>query len=347
MTREELNSLFVEYLERRMTTQDWRAHGHKSYRDFELEISTCNEYLEYNKKVSEGIKIAFLISGHIRKNDILKGLEDFCYDMDYDVFLHTWDDIGIKGSETNLDSEVEYDKVLTQINRIPNVRGFEIENNKSYINSLPDIKGYFNFSSPEKFIKSQLYSINKSYNLMENYSKQNNVKYDIVFKVRFDCSIIQFSPTQTVVDNINKYDIIFTPNNKDSKHSHSDYGTSCWACDNMYYKHGLKHVHVFEHTNIVCDLFAYGSMSSMKKYCNLHHEYDNLIKSFNELNYKSLQKFKSHVRKVNGDYKFVGDRGHSDTLYYYNASYPERLLQKYLTDYMLVESKKIKMSLKR
>ena len=48
-----------------------------------------------------------------------------------------------------------------------------------------------------------------------------------------------------------------------------------------------------------------------------------------------------------GNYNFKGHEGHVDSLYYYNCSYPERLLQHFLKNYMLVESKDIKLKLVR
>jgi hypothetical protein len=115
----------------------------------------------------------------------------------------------------------------------------------------------------------------------------------------------------------------------------------------MYYKHDLKTVHIFEHTNVICDLFAYGNIESMKKYCSLYLKYDELIKSFERSNLESVKIHDKNLTKVNGDYVLKGRDGHIDSLYYYNCSYPERLLQKYLKNYMLVQSKNVKLKLIR
>ena len=81
---------------------------HENYHEFINEISICQEYLESQKtsKLVGGTantkpKIAILISGHIRNNNINKSFEHL-NDYDYDVFIHTWDNFGFKGSETNL-----------------------------------------------------------------------------------------------------------------------------------------------------------------------------------------------------------------------------------------------------
>lgn len=347
MIEEELEELFQRYLKRSFTKTEWVTHGKKTYNSFEKEIQTCKEYLEFNEKNKKSKKIAILLSGHIRKNSILKGIEKILNLCEFDIFIHTWDNLGNKGSETNIDDTTNHDLVVKEIYKIPNVKNFIIENNKNYILSLKNKKGYFNFSSPEPFIKSQLYSINKSYNLMEEYSRNNNIKYDVVFKFRFDCNIDMFDLPIHIIEDIGNYDIIFTPNNKDSKHSHLDYGTSCYVCDTMYYTHKLKNVHVFEHSNIVCDLFAYGSQNSMKDYCDLYNHYEEMNESFSEQNHNSIKKHNKNIKIEDGDYKLFGHKGHLDSLYYYYCSYPERLLQKFLKNYMLVESKSVKLSLVR
>lgn len=343
MTRTELEFLFEKYLGRNLRENEWILHRHKRYEQFENEIANCEERII---KIAEVKKIAILLTGHIRKNSILEGITRISKLYDIDVFVHTWDNLGLKGTETDLSAETNEKLVLDEIEKIPNVRGFKIENNKKYIDSLDDVKGYFNFSSPEKFIKSQLYSINETYNLLENHIKKTKSDYDLVIRFRFDSTLNEFNLTALVIDDINNHDIIFVPNS-DSKHEHLDYGTSCWACDNMYYTHKLKRVHIFEHTNVICDLFAYGSVKSMKKYCSLYLDYDKLNVSFKETNLESLKIYNDNISKVNGDYKLTGHNGHLDSLYYYNCSYPERLLQKYLKDYMLVESKNIKLKLVR
>jgi hypothetical protein len=348
MKKEDLSFLFRKYLNRDFTQRELLIHGPKNYDAFEIEIANCKERAEILKKTEKptNYKIAFLLSGHIRKNSILQGILKFCKDYKYDVFIHTWDNIGLKGSETNLDDKLNKELVIKNINDIPNVVKYEIENNKSFINNLTTSNKYFNYSSPEVFIKSQLYSINKSYKLMEEHIAETNVDYKAVFKFRFDCDMFQFSIDDDIIHDINNNRIIFFPNS-DNQHTHPDFATSCWACNNMYYKYNLKNPHIFEHTNIVCDLFSYGSVSSMKDYCSLYNVYDEMNESFYEGNMKSMIENGKNVKFVDGIHKLNGYKGHIDSVYYYNCSYPERMLQKLLNNYMLIESKKIKLKLVR
>jgi hypothetical protein len=110
----------------------------------------------------------------------------------------------------------------------------------------------------------------------------------------------------------------------------------------------MKTVHIFEHSNVICDIFAYGNMKSMKKYCDLYNNYDDLNNSFFEENLKQYEKLNENVKYENGNYILDrGNQGHLDSLYYYNCSYPERLLQKFLKNYMLIKSEDVRVKLVR
>jgi hypothetical protein len=343
MDVKELKKLFNQYLKRDCTEQEIKTHGHKRYDDFEKEITNCDEYKRINGGVKTKGKIALLLTGHIRNSNIVSTIKRLCNGYDYDVFVHTWDNLGLKGTETNLSANIERDKIEKSILEIPNIKNYTIENNKKFITQIDRKEEYFNYSSPEEFIKSQLYSINKCFNLMNEYSEKEKVEYKLVAKLRFDCEITLFDVDDYLLSEINNNDIIFVPNN-DCGHPHLDNGTSCWACDNMYYKFNLKNVHIFEHTNIICDVFAYGSVKSMLSYCDLYNHYDDIIKGYTEKNKESLIKNNLKHTYSNGIY-YVDKTiyGHIDSLYYLYCSYPERLLQKFLNNYMLIESKKFKL----
>jgi hypothetical protein len=345
MTREELTQLFDTHLKRDFSEYEWSVHNKKSYESFEHELLNSDEY-KNSSIIDDRFKIGVLLTGHIRNNDILDGILKYFKKLDYDVFIHTWDNVGKKGDETNLDDLLDIDLINYEISKIPNVKSVLIENNKDVITKMKPIKGYFNYSSPEVFIKSQLYSINKTFSLLENYSKENDVKYDVIFKFRFDSKIDSFTMRDELILDIIENEIIFVPN-EDNNHVHLDYGTSCHACDTMYYKHGLKKVHIFPHTTIICDLFAYGNYNAMRDYCDAYNHYDEINKSFTEGNLKSLKTNNENIILEDGNYVLQGYEGHIDSFYYFNCSYPERILQVHLKNYMLVQSKKVKLSLVR
>ena len=343
MRVEELKHLFNLYLNRDCTTHEINIHGHKKYDDFEQEISTCNKYIKLNNGLRVNGKIAILLTGHIRNLNIIPTIKNLCSGYDYNIFVHTWDNFGLKGTETDLSSKVDRESVEKELQKISNIKEYIIENNKDFITSITRSEEYFNWSSPEEFIKSQLYSINICYNLMLEHSKKENIDYRLVIKLRFDCELTYFMVDQHLINEVNLNDIIFVPN-YDCGHDHLDNGTSCRACDNMYYKFGLKNVHIFEHTNVICDVFAYGSLKSMSFYCDLYNHYDSMLKEYVEINKKSLEKNKINYKLLNKTY-YIDKTiyGHINSLYYLYCSYPERLLQKFLNDYMLIESTKIKL----
>jgi hypothetical protein len=161
MTNEELSFLFNKYLNRNFTNHELIVHGKKTVSFLENEILNCNEYLKLptrNTNIND-LKVAILLSGHIRKNSILKGINQFCNNENFHVFIHTWDNIGLKGSETLLNDLSAETSVISEINKFTNMKNHEIDNNKYWIESQEIKDNYFNFSSPEIFIKSQLYLI--------------------------------------------------------------------------------------------------------------------------------------------------------------------------------------------
>lgn len=368
MDRTELDNLFRAYLNREPDKDDVQRHIHKDFYVFEKEIANCAERkkllgigdLILNSK-KERVRIAVLVTGHVRNLNIKNSLNNIYSKCDVDVFVFTWDNVGLKGKETDLEDKSDSENIKNIVGQLSNVKKLKVENNKQFIesNNSSDTV-YFNYSSPEIFIKSQLYSILKCYELMEEHIKETGVYYDLVIRCRMDCEFLSFNLDDKTIDDVNENDIIFVPNS-DNKHEHPDNSTSCWACDTMYYRYGLKEVHIFEHTNIVCDLFAYGSVKSMKDYCSLFLHYDKLNESFLQDNLKAIKKYKNLNYVKDGNvYRFLdmnkvqnsmaqraihdrNKKNHIDSVYYLYCSYPERLLQKHLREYMLIKSTTITM----
>lgn len=346
MERIKLREIFITYLNREPFNNEYLLHGNKNENTLINEILVCDEYI---KLKDNKMKIALLISGHIRQNYIKNSLSKLI-PYDFDVFVHSWDNLGIKGSETNLNDKLNYERVESEILSLPNIKKFKIENNADYINSLENNVTYFNYSSPENFIVSQLYSINQTYKIFEEYSINNNIKYDVVIRCRFDCEFNEFSLSNSVVEVLNSNKIIFV-SNRDCGHSHPDsMSTTCQVCETMFYTHNLKKVHNFPHSNVICDIFAFGSVNSMKDYCSLYDYYYELNESFVEDNLETINNdsYGINVKKEGNVYMLDRDNsGHLNSLYYLNCSYPERLLQIHLKDYLLPTSRSIKVRMLR
>lgn len=349
MERQQLIELFKRYLNRPPTNVDVSLHQHKNYKNFEIELSGCDEFvrLQNSPKVNKKGKIAILLSGHIRRNNITPSLK-LLDDYDYDVFIHTWDNLGFKGSETNLNDKTDLSLIQRKISEIPNVKSSLVENNKNFITRLKPVKfNYFNCSSDEVFIKSQLYSISKSYEIFEKYQIETNTKYDLVIRNRFENQFTEFVVDEQLLKDVTNK-LIFVPNSDCGHHHPDSNSTTCLTCEKMYEQHHLKNVHIFEHSHVICDIFAYGNQQSMKQYCSLYDKYDSFNRSFEDKNHKCLiENNIKHEIKNNSYLLPHSGQGHLNSLYYLNCSYPERLLQFQLKDYLLPTSKKIKIKFHR
>jgi hypothetical protein len=180
---------------------------------------------------------------------------------------------------------------------------------------------------------------------MEQHCSRHNKKYDIVIKMRFDMEFTHVAIDRDLLDDI-KHDIIFMPN-ADCKHDHFGL-TACSTCDTMYSKHKLRHVHMLDHANIVCDTFAYGSMDSMKEYCSLYNAFDDINRTYAADNESRLSKIKTPHTKVGRVFSLnKRNTEHLHSIYLYVCSFPERMLQIHLKNYMLVTSNKIKVRFHR
>lgn len=350
MEKNQLVEIFRTYLKREPKQEDFDFHLSKNYESFVTEVLNCPEYaqVKWGESGDRKPKIAILLSGHIRSNHYIKSLHHL-QNYDYDVFIHTWDNFGFKGKETNLNDTTDLHRIQKIVSEIPNVKVSKIENNKNFILSLED-KGitYFNFSSPENFIKSQLYSISESYKIFEDYYKSKQETYDLVVRTRFENQFTEVRIDAGLISLLQNNKVIFTPN-VGCGHVHPDSnGTTCQVCERMFHQQGLRKVHSFAHSHVICDLFAYGSVESMKDYCTLYENYDFFNQSFEEFNKKMIAEKKlNHTIDKNVYLLDRGDEGHLDSLYYLNCSYPERLLQFQLKDYLLPSSRNIKVLFQR
>jgi len=343
MNIKELTDIY-KYVDRLPTPDDINAHINKQRDAFTIEMLSCPEYVMNGTDKLKKSKFAMLLCGHIRNNNILSFLKNNT-NYDIDIFIFTWENFGIKGNETNIEDKENITDIVHAINSIPNVKKYIIESNKKFINNnilSTNETTYFNYSSPEIFIKSQLYSIAKCYRLMEQHVNETRTKYDLVFKMRFDVEVYNFEIPYNVIVDCNNNDIIFVTNG--GVHGHPDNDGGCITCNKMYYTYFLKQVHVFDHSNVICDLFAYGSVKSMKRYCSVYYNYDNYNKSFTEQNLKIIKEKNLDVIKLSNN---VYRTNHLDALYYLFCSFPERILYVHLKNYMCIESRYVKCHLHR
>ena len=335
MTTNEFEYLYLKYLKRLPNSSEVHMHLVKNYDEFEIELLTCDEKIMVDEGISHvpNLKIAILLCGHYRSGQVVHFLRHTSENID--IFCCTWDNFGRRGTERNL-HESRFNDIEKLIVGIPRICDYKIGSNKEYVESiLPKTYShkYFNYSAPELYIKSQLHTINESYKMMENYSKKNLVNYDLVIKLRFDCGMRSFLITPKTLQYIRSDKAIFVTN--EGQHRHPFYSNACTTCNTMY-DIGMKEPHLGNHSNIICDFLAYGSKKSMKKYCSMIDVYDDMNDAWHEENRESG--IKKGLLMGGGISSRVN---HIDSLFHFICSYPERMSQLYLRDYMLISSRYI------
>ena len=150
------------------------------------------------------MKIALLICGQMRTFDhpkVLEYLDKLIEKFNCDVFLSTWNNRGISvwsehalKEQADIQSQEKNKAIgLDHINLIPNIKKYIIDNYGEFINNQCNdgIKSFLN-QSPDTLYHSKatsipsLYKLYSAYQLLEEYEKENKIKYDIVIKTRPD-----------------------------------------------------------------------------------------------------------------------------------------------------------------
>lgn len=138
------------------------------------------------------MKIAICISGQPRNlNKSYPGIKEKLLDpYSPDVFIHTWynkEDIGTNrvNSWGHKIEENLNQFTLSNIFEKYNPKKFKIENQINFCLplELQDTNYHFNMTS-------MLYSMNEANNLKKQYEAENNFKYDVVIRTRFDLNIL-------------------------------------------------------------------------------------------------------------------------------------------------------------
>lgn len=389
MKREDFKNIYKEYLERDPLPGDYDVHINKDKNTFINEIKNCREYINLlnknrfkkiesiEEKISNSLisdnKVAVVLSGHIRNNKTL----DFLNSRgDIDVFCHTWDQIGAKGNECNVQSEDSpfISEIKNCLKKYNNLKKYKIEKNKNIIDkwyseeNLSLLKDVYiaNLSSPEPFLYSQFYSIQQSFNLLKDYVKETGKTYDTVIKLRFDSNISQINLDEFSTKKQNEYNIIFCPNN--GCHAHpgrldKENNNGCEICNRMYYEEKIFYPHSFSHSNLICDFYALGSYKSMEHYCNVFDYFIPYLIKYSDYNKKVYEYFKNRSDYRNLHLNFVPEFGynsikidhfvgnhaqnHLNSIRNFYCSYPESVFRDYLKDYMVVAANHCKINMFR
>ena len=335
MTEKEIVALYEKYLNRMPNQREIDFHGGKLADDFERELSTCPERMSaIGDGAAKNVRYAMLLCGHLRNHRILEFLKTT--DQNIDVFVFAWDNWGHQSIEVS-PSDYDPEGIYSELRSIPNIKKLDIKTNRIFLESIMEethSRTYFDYSSPEVFIKSQLFSINQAYGLFEQHCQQTGDSYDVVMKCRFDCEILKFQMKERTLARCHGGKHIFVTN--DGCHKHPYFPNGCMLCNTMY-DIGFVHPHLLDHTNIICDFMAYGSPAAMRHYCGLYNIYDDMCDGFLQENMDTMKRMKLHLHRRGNNYR----TNHKDSIFYFKCSYPERLLQYHLKDYVVPSSRDI------
>lgn len=123
------------------------------------------------------MKIAICFYGQPRKyKEVLNQWKQIIKELEADIFIHSWYGIDRGRNVINID-ELINDFTPKEI---------EISTKYKFIELIPEDSTYENQSYHSI---NQAYSINKSIQLLENYTNNFQTSYDIVIKTRFDITL--------------------------------------------------------------------------------------------------------------------------------------------------------------
>jgi len=203
-----------------------------------------NPYLKAKQEANvpnRRLKTALCISGHLRTfEDNFASVKANILDrMDCDVFIHTWDIMGMsyRPCDSGLYS-VETQRLIDKIQRLYNPKKLVIEPTKSFT-ITPLMQARLLDHRDISGILSMYYKIEACNNLKKEYEKEQNMVYDCVIRFRGDLYMEMPIP----VDHNTNMHHLFIP--------------------------------VYGNFGGICDQFAYGSSSIMDTYSSL---YSNLQK---------------------------------------------------------------------
>jgi len=165
------------------------------------------------------MKIAFLFSGQLREVEIdlfRKSLLNLTKDLDYAIFVYTWNEMGKSLNHNNNLPEIDLveniDEKINFLFKDFNLLDFGYE---SFIDFKKKINGqHLEIFNSKKYhfgtVNSlpQIYTLQKSFELLE----KNKLKFDLVFRCRFDSIFIhpmKLFPLRQILSNGSLFNLNF------------------------------------------------------------------------------------------------------------------------------------------
>ncbi|QKF94569.1 FAD/NAD(P)-binding domain superfamily protein [Fadolivirus algeromassiliense] len=294
--------------------------------DFIYEIIACDEF-RY-RYVLPIMKIAVLFFGFTRDIDKHYPTHSHLFTLNPDIFIHTYDSSGKKAIDRYKGgkwiSDDELDKKIDNKYLIEKYKPKKIIIDKNNLDSFSINDGkiipvliYQAHDDATKYINSQLYSKYSVCKLKRDYESENNIKYDIVFLMRFD-----FGVTHLNINNILGLDMsrIYFPSEK-CRHKHPGGGGGCLSCDNNKFHFGCSH------TNDICDLWTLSASDNIDIVGKLYLYAKKILRNTRYITYDYIVKNNIKYKK-DKNFIFVYENFEHEKIICY---YPERLLREYLT----------------
>jgi hypothetical protein len=284
-----------------------------------------------NKK----LKIAFCYSGFVRnfKNNFEanKNIINF---LKPDIFLYTYNTFGYKNNSLIPEPKTNKTVDLSYFDEIKNIKKIKINNfDENYIKNLEDPSTTYymhNNHAYPKNILSQLNGIYECNKLKKEYEIENNFKYDIVFRVRFDSIFLK-------INNLKLYEQISSiKRNEIFVSSGYGWGSYCDFCE--------KKIQHKNHLNDISDIFAFGNSTDMDYYSSLFLVANKIAKDVehhNALCLNSMDNFKYNENKIIFDLKDLVKTNYlnrNKSLNELFLFYPESLLRLYLFEKQILQS---------
>jgi hypothetical protein len=272
------------------------------------------------------MKIAVLLTGTTRnyKLNYSNWKKNIFDKYDCDIFFHTYDIIGYQKSKDTLVEPILDDKLEEKdlINLLKPV-DYIIEIFNERINLLREqIKSQFIglCSAKPEYIMAQLHSIHAANELKKQYEEKNNIKYDLVIKMRFDSEInseLKYSDVEKLVNNNN---IILSGNNSIKAMAIK---TGCENCIKLNQNIDSNHIKCKNHT-VISDIVMISSTETMNLITSLYNVYQNMC--YDNLNNRKCFKI-PYEKYPNGMLYVSGSQVHM---------YPEFAYALFLKDYIIL-----------
>ena len=222
------------------------------------------------------MKIALLLTGQLRTNDVVKYLHfnNIISKYDTDIFLGIDVDNSLQNAYKNSKYKTEQNDINNIINFFNPINYFILDDFKDeFTNIQNNIKINIEFY---KLLFRQYYVVYNVYKLLIKYINSNCIKYDIIIRLRFD-QLIWTNETFILhkLENINNQ-ILYNENNKNLINILSKDKKIIFKeiLDNSIY---LFNYGDFKHYKYANDQFFYHNLSIINIIYNFYHNIPKLI----------------------------------------------------------------------